>query len=83
MNVKASDADKLLCDNNTVETHHVNQSDFLKKTWLSRHVIMSVDQIILRKLGFLDKIFSKNQFFLFPTKFIRISRRIKQGEHRQ
>ena len=23
------------------------------------------------------------QFFLFPTKFIRISRRIKQGEHRQ
>ena len=37
----------------------------------------------LRKLGFLDKILSKKQFFLFPTKFIRISRQIKQGEHRQ
>ena len=37
MNVKASEADELLCDNNTVETLHVNQSDFLKKTWLSRH----------------------------------------------
>ena len=31
MNVKASEADELLCDNNTVETLHVNQSDFLKK----------------------------------------------------
>ena len=37
MNVKASEADELLCDNNTVETLHVNQSDFFKKTWLSRH----------------------------------------------
>ena len=36
MNIKASDANKLLCDNNTVETHHVNRSVFLKKTWLSR-----------------------------------------------
>ena len=36
---------KLLCDNNTVKTHHVNQSDFL------------------RKVGFLDKIFIKKQFF--------------------
>ena len=61
----ALDANELLCDNNTVKTHHVNRSDFKKK-----------------KIGFLDKILSKKQFFLFPTKFIRISRRIKEGEHR-
>ena len=65
MTIKDSDMNKLLFDNNTVKTHLVNQSDFL------------------RKLGFLDKIFSNKQFFLFPTKFIRISRQIKQGEHRQ
>ena len=59
----ALDAKELLCDNNTVKTHHVNRSD-------------------LKKLGFLDKIFSKKQLFLFPTKFVRMSRRIKQGEHR-
>ena len=35
------------------------------------------------KKKFLDKIFGKKQFYLFPIKFIRISRRIKQGEHRQ
>ena len=70
MTKKASDVNEiLLCDNNTVKTHHVNRSDFFFK-----------------KLGFLDKIFikkKKNNYFLFPTKFIRISRRIKQGEHRQ
>ena len=65
MTIKDSAMNKLLFDNNTVKTHLVNQSDFL------------------RKLGFLDKIFSNKQFFLFPTKFIRISRQIKQGEHRQ
>ena len=65
MTIKDSAMNKLLFDNNTVKTHLVNQSDFL------------------RKLGFLDKIFSKKQFFLFPTKFIRISRQIKQGEQRQ
>ena len=48
MNMKASDVNEL-CDN-TVKTHHVNWSDFLK-------------------LGFLDKILSKKQFFLFPTIF--------------
>ena len=37
----------------------------------------------LRKLGFLDKILSKKPFFLFATKFIRISRQIKQSKHRQ
>ena len=63
---KALDANEFLCDKNTVKTHRVNRSNFLKK-----------------KLGFLDKIFGKKQFFLFPTKFIRISRRIKQGEDRQ
>ena len=36
-----------------------------------------------KKLGFLDKILGKTPAFLFQTKFIRISRRIKQGEHRQ
>ena len=30
MTKKALDANKLLCDNNTVKTHHVNWSDFLK-----------------------------------------------------
>ena len=60
MTKKALDANELLCDNNTVKTHYVNRSDFLKK-----------------KLGFLDKILSKKQFFLFPTKFIRISRLIR------
>ena len=59
MTKKALDANELSCDNNTVKTHYVNRSDFLKK------------------LGFLDKILSKKQFFLFPTKFIRISRLIR------
>ena len=59
MTLTASDANELLCDNNTVKTCHDNRSDFL------------------RKLGFLDKMFSKNQFFLFATKFKGISRRIK------
>ena len=31
MTLTASDANKLLCDNNTVKTHHVNRSDFSKK----------------------------------------------------
>ena len=65
MTMKDLEMNKLLFENNTVKTHLVNQSDFL------------------RKLGFLDKILSKKQFFLFPTKFIRISRQIKQGEHHQ
>ena len=65
MTMKDLEMNKLLFENNTVKTHLVNQSDFL------------------RKLGFLDKILSKKQFFLFPTKCIRISRQIKQGEHRQ
>ena len=33
MTKKVSDVTELLCDNNAVKTHHVNQSDFLKKTW--------------------------------------------------
>ena len=65
MTLKASDANELLCDNNTVKTHHDNQSDFQGK------------------LGFLDKIFSKKQFFLFAKKYIRISMRIKQDKHHQ
>ena len=40
-------------------------------------------QIFLKKPGFLDKFSSKKQFFLFPAKFIRISRQIKQSEHHQ
>ena len=39
----------------------------------------SIGQIFLRKLGFLDKIFSKKKLFLLATKFMRISRLIKQG----
>ena len=31
MTEKALDVNELLCDNNTVKTHHVSQSDFLKK----------------------------------------------------
>ena len=60
MTMKDLEMNKLLFENNTVKTHLVNQSDFL------------------RKLGFLDKILSKKQFFLFPTKFIRISRQISK-----
>ena len=33
MTKKAFDANESLCDNNTVKTHYVNQSDFLKKNW--------------------------------------------------
>ena len=47
MTKKASDANELLCDNNTVKTHHVNRSDFFKK------------------LGFLDKIFSKKNYLFY------------------
>ena len=36
MTKKALDVNELMCDNNTVKTHHVNRSDFKKKTWLSR-----------------------------------------------
>ena len=31
MTEKALDANELLCDNNTVKTHHFNRLDFLKK----------------------------------------------------
>ena len=64
MTSKASDANELLCDNTTT---------------LLR-LIMSIGQIFWKKLGSLDKIFSKKQFYLFPTKVIRISRWIKQGK---
>ena len=36
-----------------------------------------------KKLGFVDKIFSKNNSLYFSTKFVRMSKRIKKGEHRQ
>ena len=32
MTKTALDANELLCDNNTVKTYHVNQSDFFKNT---------------------------------------------------
>ena len=32
MTTSASDANELLCDNNTVKTHRVKRSDFLTKT---------------------------------------------------
>ena len=35
MTKTASDAKEItICDNNTVKSHHVNWSDFFKKTWL-------------------------------------------------
>ena len=40
MNIKASDANKLLCDN-TVKTHHVSRSDYSMKTWLSIQDLVS------------------------------------------
>ena len=58
MTTKDSDMNKLLFDNNTVKTHLVNQSDFI------------------RKLGFLDKIFSKKQFFLFNNSIFFISNKV-------
>ena len=36
-----------------------------------------------RRLGFVENIFRKKQLFLFPIKFVRMSRRIKKGEHCQ
>ena len=60
MTIKDSDANELLCDNNTGKTD-----------------IMSIGLIYERKLDFLDNISSKKKFFLFTTKFIRISRQIK------
>ena len=50
MTKRASDANKLLCDNNAVKSHHVNRSDFFKK------------------LGFLDKIFSKETIIFISNK---------------
>ena len=35
MTEKASDANEILCDNNTLKSYDVNRSDFLKETWLS------------------------------------------------
>ena len=46
-------------------------------------LIMSISLIYQRKLGFLDSISGKKQFFLFATKFIRISRQIKQDKQRK
>ena len=33
MTLTASNANELLCDNNTVKTHHDNRSDFLRKLY--------------------------------------------------
>ena len=35
-----------------------------------------------KRLGFVDKILSKKNYFYFQQ-FVRMSRRIKKGEHRQ
>ena len=66
MTGKASEANELLCDNNTVKFHHFNRSVFFKEN-----------------LAFWTKYSVKKQFFLFPTKFIRISLRIKQAKYRK
>ena len=52
MNMKASDANELLYDNTTT---------------LLR-LIRSIGQIFLKKLGFLDKIFSKNNSIYFQQR---------------
>ena len=65
----------------TIKASGMNELLCDNSTVKTQHVNWSV--FFKRKLGFLDKILSKNQFFLFPTKFIRISREIKQGEHHQ
>ena len=43
MTKKALDANKLLCDNNTVKTHHVNWSDFFLRK------LGFLDEIFLKK----------------------------------
>ena len=42
MTIKASDTNELLCDNDTVTTHHVDRSDFLRK-------LGSLDKIFRKK----------------------------------
>ena len=44
---------------------------------------MSVDQIILRKLGFLDKIFSKKTILFISNKVYKDPKVKKKGKHRQ
>ena len=59
MTISASDANELLCDNNTVKTRHVNRSDFLKKTWLSRLFLeVLINFVANKKNCFLLKILS-------------------------
>ena len=51
MTIEASVTNELLCDNNTIKTIFQSVRFFLKK----------------EKLGFLDKIFSKNNFFFISN----------------
>ena len=75
MTIKASNVNELLGNNITVKTHHVNLSDFffVKKILLiSNKVYKDLKgnkRLDLKKktLGFLDKIFSKKNYFLHPT----------------
>ena len=57
-------------------TIKASDASYCVKTTQER-LIMSIGLIYDRKLGFLDNISSKNKFFLFATKFIRISSQIK------
>ena len=51
MTKTASDAKEItICDNNTVNSHHINWSDFLKRTWVSRldlYLILYIGELAL------------------------------------
>ena len=76
MTIKASNVNELLGNNITVKTHHVKLSDFffIKIILLiSNKVFKDLKgnkRLDLKKkpLGFLDKIFSKKNYFLHPAK---------------
>ena len=48
MTISASDANELLCDNNTIKTHHVNRSDFFKENlaFQIRSLVKSNSQVM-------------------------------------
>ena len=51
--------------------------------WQYCRLTMSVNQIILRKLGFLDKIFSKKTILFISNKVYKDPKAKKKGKHRQ
>ena len=53
MTIKASDTNELLCDNDTVTTHHVDRSDFLRKLGFLDKIFRKKKQFILSPTKFL------------------------------